>query len=199
MAILELYRSWKWLVTVLDCTQWFPRVECLMNKIMFSVEKSYRKVVDNLIILLLLKFDSQKSDRLVVMLFTNSVTESVQILYRFQKLHCLLNLMLQSVHGRYKKVVYTFLILLALKFHNHRPDSLGVMNFTNWLMYYVHWQNRFRKLNCLIQFNIESILGDYKSYVVLLPSFPKSLGSLFLVIWRLSEDWICLILDSKAF
>jgi hypothetical protein len=65
----------------------------------------YRKVVDNFIILLVLKFDSHRSDGLAVMLFTNSVTESVQILYRFQKLHCLLNLMLQSVHGRYKKVV----------------------------------------------------------------------------------------------
>jgi hypothetical protein len=78
----------------------------------------YRKVVDNFIILLALKFDRHKSDRLVVMLFTNSVTESVQILYRFQKLHYLLNLMLQSVHGRYNKVVYVFLILLVLKFHN---------------------------------------------------------------------------------
>jgi hypothetical protein len=102
------------------------------------IEKSYRKVVDNLIILLVLKFDSQKFDRLGVMLFTNSVTESVQILYRFQKLDCLLNLILQSVHGRYKKVVDIFLILLALKFHNRRPDSLGVMNFTNWLLYSVH-------------------------------------------------------------
>jgi hypothetical protein len=52
------------------------------------------------------------------MLFTNSVTESVQILYRFQKLHCLLNLMLQYVHGRYKKVVDAFLILCVLKFRN---------------------------------------------------------------------------------
>jgi hypothetical protein len=164
----------------------------------------YRKVVDNFIILLVLKLDSHRSDSLGVMLFTNSVTESVQILYRFQKLYCLLYLMLQSVHGRYKKVVDAFLILLVLKFHNHRPDSLRVMNFTNCLLCSVHWQNRFRKLNCLIQFNIESILGDYKSYVVLLPSFPKSLGSLFLVIWRLSyeclksEDWICPIPDSKA-
>jgi hypothetical protein len=57
---------------------------------MFSVEKPYKKVVDNFIILLVLKFDSHKSDRLGVMLFTNSVTESVQFLYRFQKLHCLL-------------------------------------------------------------------------------------------------------------
>ena len=130
---------------------------------MFSVDMCYRKVVDNFIILLVLKFDRHKSDRLGVMLFTNSVTESVQILYRFQKLHCLLKLMLQSVHGRYKKVVDAFLILLVLKFHNHRPDRLGVMNFTNWLLYSVHWQNRFWILNCLIQFSIESILGEYKS------------------------------------
>jgi hypothetical protein len=84
----------------------------------------YRKVVDNLIILLVLKFDSHRSDCLGVMLFTNSETESAQILYRFQKLHCLLKLMLQSVHGHYKKVVGVFLILLVLKFHNHRPDGL---------------------------------------------------------------------------
>jgi hypothetical protein len=44
----------------------------------------YRKLVDNFIIFLVLKFDSHKSDRLGVMLVTNSVTESVQILYRFQ-------------------------------------------------------------------------------------------------------------------
>jgi hypothetical protein len=106
----------------------------------------YRKVVDNSIILLVLNFDRHKSDRLGVMLFTNSVTESVQILYRFQKLHCLIKLILESVLVDYKKVVDTFLILLVLKFHNHRPDSLRVMNFTNWLMCSVHCQNRFRKL-----------------------------------------------------
>jgi hypothetical protein len=85
-----------------------------------------------------LKFDSDKSDHLEVMLFTNSVIESAQILYRFQKLHCLPNLLLQSVHGHYNKVVDDFLILLVLKFHNYRPDSLRVMNFTNWLLYSVH-------------------------------------------------------------
>jgi hypothetical protein len=98
----------------------------------------YRKVVDNFIILLVLKFDRHKSDRLGVMLFTNSVTESVQFLFIFQKLYCLPNLMLQYVHGRYKKVVDAFSILLVLKFHNHRPDRLGVMNFTHWLLYSVH-------------------------------------------------------------
>jgi hypothetical protein len=142
----------------------------------------YRKVVDNFIILLVLKIDSHRSDSLGVMLFTNSVTESVQILYRFQKLYCLFNLMLQSVHGRYKKVVDAFLILFVLKFHNQRPDRLRVMNFIKWLLCSVHCQNRFQKLNCLIWLNIESLLGDYKSYVVLFLIFPKSLGSLFLVI-----------------
>jgi hypothetical protein len=110
---------------------------------MFSVDMCYRKVVENFIILLVLKFDSHRYDRLGVMLFTNSVTESVQILYRFQKLHCLLKLMLQSVHGHYKKVVGAFLILLVLKFHNYRPDGLRVMNFTNCLLCSVHRQNRF--------------------------------------------------------
>jgi hypothetical protein len=89
----------------------------------FYVERSYRRVVDNLIILLVLKFDTHKSDRLEVMLFTNSVTESVQFLYIFQKLYCLLKLILQSVHGHYKKVVDDFIKLLVLKFHNHRPDN----------------------------------------------------------------------------
>jgi hypothetical protein len=106
----------------------------------------YRKVVDNFIIFLVLKFDSHKSDRLGVMLFTNSVTESVQILYRFQKLHCLLNLLLESVLVDYKRVLYAFLILLVLKFYNYRPDGLRVMNFTNGLLCSVHCQNRFRKL-----------------------------------------------------
>jgi hypothetical protein len=86
------------------------------------------------------------TDRLEVVLFANSVTESVHFLYRFQKLHCLLKLILQSVHGHYKKVVDAFLILLVLKFHNYRPDGLRVMNFTNCLVCSVHRQNRFRKL-----------------------------------------------------
>jgi hypothetical protein len=152
----------------------------------FSVEKSYRRIIDNFIILLLLKFDSHKSDRVEVMLFTNLVTIFVQFLYRFQRLNCLLKLMLQSVHGRYKNVVDAFLILLVLKLHNHRPDSLRVMKFTKRLLCSVHCQNRCRKLKCLTWLNIESLIGDYKGYVVLLLSFPKSLGSLFLVILRLS-------------
>ena len=139
----------------------------------------YSKVVDNFIIFLVLKFDRYKSDRLGVMLFTNSVNESVQFLYRFQRMPCLLKLRLQYIHGRYKKVVDVYIILPVLKFHNHRPDSLQVMNFTNWLLCFVHRQNRFRKLCCWILLNNESLLGDYKSCVVRLLSFPKSLGSVF--------------------
>ena len=101
----------------------FQRLQWLLKLMLKSVIGGHNKVVDNIIILLVLKFDSHMSDRLEVVLFTNSVTESAQILYRFQKLHCLPNLMLQSVHGRYKKVVDSFLILLLLNFHKHRPNS----------------------------------------------------------------------------
>jgi hypothetical protein len=116
----------------------FQRLQWLINLMLKSVIGDHKKVVDNFIILLVLKFDSHKSDRLEVVIFTNSVTESVQFLYRFQRVHCLPNLMLQSIHGRYNKVVDAFLILLVLKFHNHRPDSLGIMNFTKWLLCFVH-------------------------------------------------------------
>jgi hypothetical protein len=124
----------------------FQKLQWLLKLILKSAIGGHEKVVDNFIILLVLKFDSNRSDSLGVMLFTNSVTESVQILYRFQKPHCLLNLLLQSVLVDYKRVVEAFLILLVLKFHNYRPDGLRVMNFTNWLLCSVHCQNRFRKL-----------------------------------------------------
>jgi hypothetical protein len=127
----------------------FQRLQWLLKLTLKSVIGGHKKVVDNFIILLVLKSDSHKSDRLKVVLFTNSVTESVQFLYRFQRLNCLLRLMLQSIHG-YKKVVDAFLMLLVLKFHNLRPDSSRVMNFTKWLLCFVHCQNRFRKLYCLI-------------------------------------------------
>jgi hypothetical protein len=61
-----------------------------------SVIGGHKKVVDNFIILLVFKFDSHKSDRLEVMLFTNSVTESVQFRYRFQTSHYLLKFSLAS-------------------------------------------------------------------------------------------------------
>jgi hypothetical protein len=115
-----------------------------------SVICGNKKVVDNFINLLVLKFDSHKSDRLEVMLFTSLVTESVQFLYRFQRSHCLLKFGLESVLVNYKKVVDNFIILLVLNFHDNKPDSLRVINFIRGLLYSVHYQNRFRKLYCLI-------------------------------------------------
>jgi hypothetical protein len=122
----------------------------LLKLILKSVIGGHKKVVDNFITLLVLKSDSHKPDRLEVMLFVSSVTKSVQFWYRFQRSHCLLKFSLESVLVNYKKVVYNFLILLVLNFHNHRPDSLRVMNFTKWLLCSVHCENRFRKLYCLI-------------------------------------------------
>jgi hypothetical protein len=139
------------------------------------------------------------------MLFTSSVTESVQFLNRFQRLQWLLKLMLKSVLCGHKKVVDDFLILLVLKFHNHMHNSLRVMKFTNWLLRCVHYRGRFRKLYYLGWLKFEPLLGNYKSYIVLLLRFTKSLWSSFLVVWSSSyrclkyEDWIYPILDSKAF
>jgi hypothetical protein len=48
--------------------------------ILQSVHGRYKKVVDAFLILLVLKFDSHKSDRLEVVIFINSVTESIQII-----------------------------------------------------------------------------------------------------------------------
>jgi hypothetical protein len=97
-----------------------------------------------------LKYDSHKPNRLDVMLFISSVTESVKFRYRFQRLRWLLKSSLESVVVNYKKDVDDFLILLVLKFHNHRNDRLRGTNFTKWLLYPVHCQIRFRKLYCLI-------------------------------------------------
>jgi hypothetical protein len=59
---------------------------------MFYVEVLYIKVVDNLFILLVLKFHDYRSCSLEVMIFPSPVSESVQILYRFRKLDCLAKL-----------------------------------------------------------------------------------------------------------
>jgi hypothetical protein len=96
---------------------------------MFSVKTSYRKVIDNFIILVVLKLESHKSSILEVKLFTSSVTEYVRFLYGFQRLHCLLMLRLESVVVNYKEAVDTLIIFLVLNFQDHKPDSLRVMNY----------------------------------------------------------------------
>ena len=48
------------------------------------------------------------------------------------------------------KVVANFIVLLVFKLHDHRPDSLGVMNLTTDLSCLVHALCRFEELHCLI-------------------------------------------------
>jgi hypothetical protein len=114
----------------------FQRLQWLLKLILKSVIGGHKKVVDNFINLLVLKSDSHKHDRLEAMLFTISVTKSVQFLYRFQRSDCFLKFSLESILVNYKNVVDNFLILLVLNFHDNKPDSLRVMNFIRWLMYY---------------------------------------------------------------
>jgi hypothetical protein len=114
----------------------FQRLQWLLKLILKSVIGGHKKVVDNFINLLVLKSDSHKPDRLEAMLFTISVTKSVQFLYRFQRSDCFLKFSLESILVNYKNVVDNFLILLVLNFHDNKPDSLRVMNFIRWLMYY---------------------------------------------------------------
>jgi hypothetical protein len=132
---------------------------------MFSVERSYRRVVNNMIIFLVLKFDSHKPDRLKVVLFTSPAPESIEFLNRFQKLQWLLKLMLKLVIGGHKKVVDNSIILLVLKFDRHRSDSLGVMLFTNSVTESVQFLYRFQRLYCLLKLIFESVLVDYKKVV----------------------------------
>jgi hypothetical protein len=59
---------------------------CMFDKLNnVYVETLYKIVVDNLILLLVLKFDSHKPDRLGVVLFTRPAPESVEFLNRFPK------------------------------------------------------------------------------------------------------------------
>jgi hypothetical protein len=69
-------------------------------------------------------------DCLEAILFTNSVTESVQFLNRFQILQWLLKLMLKSAIGGHKKVVDNIIILLVLPFDSHTSDRLEVVLFS---------------------------------------------------------------------
>jgi hypothetical protein len=165
MAILELYRSWNLMIAVLGCTHCFRCAVCLINQIMFYVEKSCRRVVDNIIILLVQRFDSHKPDRLGVVFFTSPASESVEFQNRFQKLQWLLKLMLKLVIGVHKKVVDNSIILLVLKFDSHRSDSLGVMLFTNSVTESVQILYRFQKLHRLLNLMLQSVHGRYKKVV----------------------------------
>jgi hypothetical protein len=85
-------------------------------------------------------------DCLEAILFTSSVTESVQFLNRFQRLQWFLKLMLKSVIGGHKKVVDNSINFFVLKFDSHKSDSLEAMLFTNSVTESVQILYRFQKL-----------------------------------------------------
>ena len=47
------------------------------------------------------------------------------------------------------KVVYKLLIMLVIKFHDFRPDGLGVIDFTSLLSAFAYALFRSKKLCCL--------------------------------------------------
>ena len=79
--------------------------------------------------------------------------------------------MMFSVDMLNTKVVDNFLIFLFLKFHDFRPDGLGVIDFTSLLSAFACAMNRSEWLYCLAYLNMESCIGDNRRVVVLLLIF----------------------------
>ena len=80
------------------------------------------------------------------------------------------------------KVVDNFLIFLVIRFHDFRPDSLGVIDFTSLLAGFACPLDRSEWLYSLAHLNMESYIGDNSRVVVPFLSFLKYLRSLFLVV-----------------
>ena len=71
------------------------------------------------------------------------------------------------------KVVDKFLILLVLKFHDFRPASLGVIDFTSLLSTFACPLNRSKWLYCLTYLSMELCLGDNRRVEFLFIVFPN--------------------------
>ena len=80
------------------------------------------------------------------------------------------------------KVVYNFLILLFLKVQDFRPSSLGVIDFTSLLSAFACALKKPEWLYYLTYLNMESCIGENRSVVVLLLTFPKCLRTLLLIV-----------------
>jgi hypothetical protein len=102
---------------------------------------------------------------LEAILFTSSVTKSVQFLNRFQRLQWLLNLMLKSVIGGHKKVVDNFIKFRVLKFDSYKSGRLEVMLFASLVTESVQFLYRFQRSHCLLKLCLESVLVNYKKVV----------------------------------
>ena len=70
--------------------------------------------------------------------------------------------MMFSVNVVNIKVVDNFLLLLVLKFHDFRPTSLGVIDFTSLLSAFAYALFRSERLCCLTWLSFESPLDDNK-------------------------------------
>ena len=73
--------------------------------------------------------------------------------------------MMFSVNVLNTKFVYKFLIFLVLKFHDFRPASLGVIDFTSLLSAFACALNRSEWLYCLAHLNMESYIDDNKKVI----------------------------------
>ena len=83
---------------------------------LFSVDMLNTKVVDNVLILLVLKFHDYRPAGLGVMDFTSLLSAFASALNRSERLYCLAYLNMESCIGVNKKVVDNFLSF---------PESLG--------------------------------------------------------------------------
>ena len=103
------------------------------------------------------------------------------------------------------KVVYNFLIFLVLKFHDFRPNGLGVIDFTSLLLGFAFLLDRSECLYCLAHLNMESCIGDNRKVILLFLRFLKCLRSLLLVVYNSRycyskwNDRFCPNLDRDAF
>ena len=71
------------------------------------------------------------------------------------------------------KVVDNFITLLVFKLHDHRLDSLGVMNLTNDLSCLVYALCRFKGFHCSTKLSMKSCLVDNTRSVVIFIIFPN--------------------------
>ena len=70
------------------------------------------------------------------------------------------------------KVVDNLIILLFLKFHDFRPDGLGVIDFTSLLSAFACALNKSKWLYCLAYLNMESCIDDINKVIGNLIIFP---------------------------
>ena len=79
------------------------------------------------------------------------------------------------------KVVDNFLILLILKFHDLKPDGLGVIDFRSLMSCFACPLDRSEGLYCLAHLNMEWCIGDNIRVIVILLIFPKCLRATLLL------------------